>query len=166
MESLKKLSALLAFLAMSVFAFAQNQPISGKVTDANGNGLAGINVLIKGTRRGTATNADGSFTISAPTNATLIVSGVGFADQEIALDGRTDVSVSLTGRQSELNTVVITALGITKAERKVGYSVTAINGDQLNKARETNVALSLEGQVAGLDVHCGVTYRPAKIFIA
>lgn len=153
MESLKRLSALLAFLAMSVFAFAQNQPISGKVTDANGNGLVGINILIKGTRKGTATNTDGSFTINAPTNATLVVSGIGFADQEIALDGRTDVSISLTGRQSELNTVVITALGITKAERKVGYSVTAINGDQLNKARETNVALSLEGQVAGLDVH-------------
>ncbi|MDP4212817.1 MAG: SusC/RagA family TonB-linked outer membrane protein [Bacteroidota bacterium] len=138
---------------MSFFAFAQNQQISGKITDVNGNGLAGINVLVKGTRRGTATNADGSFTISAPVNATLVASGVGFADQEIVLNGRTEVNISLTGRQSELNTVVVTALGISKAEKKLGYSITSISGEQMTKARETNVALSLEGQVAGLDVH-------------
>ena len=153
MESLRRFSFLIVFLAFAVFAAAQNSTITGKVTDSTGNGIPGINVLVKGSTKGTFTKTDGSFSISAPTNATLVISGVGYATKEIALDGQTNVAILLLEKQSELNTVVVTALGISKESRKVGYAITTVGGDQLSKARENNIALGLEGQVAGLNVH-------------
>jgi len=153
MESLRKLSLLLTFLAFAVFAVAQNATITGTVTDLTGKGISGINVLVKGSTKGTSTKADGSFSLSAPAGATLVISGVGYAKREIALNGQTLLNITLSENASELSTVVVTALGISKDARKVGYAVTTVGGDQLDKARESNVALSLSGQVAGLNVH-------------
>ncbi len=111
-----------------------------------------MNVLLKGTRRGTVTGPDGSFSIKANPGV-LVISGVGYTQQEIPINGRTSIDVTLQESSKELESVVVTALGITKESRKLGYAVTTVNGDQMNKARETNVALSLSGQVAGLNVH-------------
>ena len=152
MKSLRKLTCLLSLLAACFFAHAQNT-VTGRVTDAGGKGIAGINVLVKGTRIGTSTKEDGSFSIPAPAGATLVISGIGYAPQEIAVNNRSSISVSLSEKQGELSAVVVTALGISKDARKVGYAVTTIGGGQLDKARESNVALSLSGQVAGLNVH-------------
>ena len=152
MKSLRKFTCLLTLLATCFFAKGQN-PISGKVTDSTGNGLEGINIIIKGTTKGTSTLAGGVFSIDAPSNATLIISGIGFSTQEVKIGGRSNIPISLSSSTGELSTVVVTALGITKQERKLGYAVTSVGGDQMTKARETNVALSLSGQVAGLDVH-------------
>ena len=152
MKSLRKLTCLLSLLAACFFAHAQNT-VTGRVTDAGGKGIAGINVLVKGTRLGTSTKEDGSFSIPAPAGATLVISGIGYAPQEIAVNNRSSISVSLSEKQGELSAVVVTALGISKDARKVGYAVTTIGGGQLDKARESNVALSLSGQVAGLNVH-------------
>ncbi len=152
MKIFKRLSFLFLLLAVCFFANAQNT-VTGRVTDSAGKGIPGINVLVKGSTKGTSTKADGSFSLSAPAGATLLVSGVGYAAREVAVNGQTMINVTLSERQSELNTVVVTALGISKESRKVGYAVTTVGGDQLDKARETNVALSLSGQVAGLNVH-------------
>ena len=114
---------------------------------------AGISVIVKGSRAGASTGNDGTFSLSAPSNGTLVVSGVGFVTKEIAVDGKSNLDITLSRSQNELNAVVVTALGISKQERKVGYSVTTVDGSQLDKAKETNVALSLAGKVAGLDVH-------------
>jgi len=140
MKSLRKFTCLLTLLATCFFAKGQN-PISGKVTDSTG------------TTKGTSTLAGGVFSIDAPSNATLIISGIGFSTQEVKIGGRSNIPISLSSSTGELSTVVVTALGITKQERKLGYAVTSVGGDQMTKARETNVALSLSGQVAGLDVH-------------
>lgn len=149
---MKKLSLLFTFLAAALFALAQDVMVSGKITNSAGTGVEGINVLVKGTTKGTVSKADGTFSINAASTATLVFSGVGYAQQEIAVNGQSDINVTLTESQNELNAVVVTALGITKDSRKVGYAVTAVNGDLMNKARETNVAYSLTGRVAGLNV--------------
>lgn len=149
---MKKLSLVFTFLAAMLFASAQDKTITGTVTNNAGKGIEGMNVILKGTRRGTVTRADGSFSIKANTGV-LVISGVGYEQQEVSIDGQTSIDVTLKDASKELESVVVTALGITKESRKLGYAVTTVNGDQFNKARETNVALSLEGQVAGLNVH-------------
>ena len=149
---MKKLSLVFTFLAAMLFASAQDKTVTGTVTNSAGKGIEGMNVLLKGTRRGTVTGPDGSFSIKANTGV-LVISGVGYTQQEIPINGRTSIDVTLQESSKELESVVVTALGITKESRKLGYAVTTVNGDQMNKARETNVALSLSGQVAGLNVH-------------
>ncbi len=153
MKSLRKLSLLLSFLLLCFFARAQQKTVSGKVTDSEGKGIPGISVVVKGTRTGASTSNDGTFSLESPSNATLVVSGIGYATKEISVSGKSSIDITLSSTQNELNAVVVTALGISKQERKLGYSVTTVNGSSLDKARETNVALSLSGQVAGLDVH-------------
>lgn len=153
MKSLRKLSLLLSFLLLCFFVRAQQQNVSGKVTDSEGKGIPGISVVVKGSRTGASTTNEGTFSLSAPSNGTLVVTGVGYAQKEIAVDGKSVIDITLARSQNELNAVVVTALGISKDERKLGYSVSTVSGNTLDKARETNVALSLAGQVAGLDVH-------------
>ena len=149
---MKKLSLFFMFLATMLCASAQDNTVTGTVTNNIGKGLEGMNVILKGTRKGTVTRSDGSFSIKAA-SGTLVISGIGYLPQEVAINGQSTVNVTLQDSKNELNAVVVTALGISKESRKLGYAVTTINGDQFTKARETNVALSLEGQVAGLNVH-------------
>jgi TonB-linked SusC/RagA family outer membrane protein len=139
-------------LTIALITVAQNVAVSGKVINSSGVGLPGINIQEKGSRKGTVTTPDGSFSITVPSSATLIVSGVGFTTQEVSVAGKSSFEITLTESAVELNSVVVTALGISKQSRRVGYAVSTVAGDQLNKARETNVALSLTGQVAGLNV--------------
>jgi TonB-linked SusC/RagA family outer membrane protein len=149
---MKKLLLLLSVMTTALFTFAQNVSVSGKVTDSAGVGLPGINIQEKGTRKGTVTQPDGAFTISVPSNATLVISGVGFATREVSVNGQTSLSVTLAETASELNNVVVTALGITKQARKVSYAVTTVGNELLSTARDNNVANNLSGRVAGLKV--------------
>ncbi|TSD67947.1 SusC/RagA family TonB-linked outer membrane protein [Inquilinus sp. KBS0705] len=125
-------------------------PITGLVTDENGEPLVGVSVLVKGTSTGAQTNTNGQFSIDAPANSTLVFSYVGFTTQEVAYTGK-PLRVTLVSN-TKLNEVVVTALGIKKDERKLGYAVTTVKGDLLNTAKETNVAYSLQGRVAGLSI--------------
>ncbi|RZK79097.1 MAG: SusC/RagA family TonB-linked outer membrane protein [Pedobacter sp.] len=131
---------------------ANKAVITGKVVDETGVGLPGVSIKIKGTTNGTVSDATGSFTINAPDNAVLEFSFLGYQTKEVSVAGKTNISVSLASESKGLTEVVVTALGITKDQKKLGYSVSTVNGEQLNKAKETNVALSLQGQVAGLSV--------------
>lgn len=149
MRSLRKLSLLLVFTCISLLAVSQSVPISGKVTDSKGSGVPGINVIVKGTTRGTATGTDGTFTISAPANGTLVFSGVGFAQQEISLNGRTSIDVQLAASQSELSEVVVTALGISRQAKSLVYATQSIKPAELTGVRDANNVLnSLQGKVA------------------
>lgn len=131
---------------------AANIVVKGRVVDEKGEGLPGVSVKIKGTTNGTVSDVNGDFSINAPENATLIFSFIGYEAQEVAVNSRTTINVKMASASRSLNEVVVTALGIKKDEKKLGYSVTTVGGDDLNKAKETNVALSLEGRVAGLQV--------------
>lgn len=126
--------------------------ITGKVVDETGAGLPGVSIKVKGTATGTVSDASGTFAITAPDNAILVFSFIGYEVKEVPVAGKTNISVSLVPESKGLTEVVVTALGITKDQKKLGYSVSTVNGEQLNKAKESNVALSLQGRVAGLSV--------------
>ncbi len=150
---MKKLYLLsLLMLAMVVQVYAQKS-ISGKITDAtNGDPLPGVNVVITGTAKGTITDFDGIYTIEVPADATqLTFSYVGYTPQIVDINGTTmDIALS---QGVELEDVVITALGISKKEKSLGYSVQDLEGDGFTQAREANIVNALNGKVAGVQIN-------------
>lgn len=128
--------------------------IRGRVTNEKGEPVPGATVSVKGSSKVVATNDNGEFELRGiDQNATLEISSIGYEKQVVKVNGQTTLAVQLKVSAASMGELVVTALGITKEERKLTYAVTTVSGDQLNKARETNVALSLAGQVAGLTVH-------------
>ncbi len=128
--------------------------VRGRITDEKGIPVPGATVMVKGTSKVVATNDNGEFELrDIDKNATLVVTSIGYERQEFKVNGLTSLSIQLKVGAAGLGEMVVTALGISKESKKLGYSVAVVGGDQFNKARETNVALSLEGQVSGLDVH-------------
>jgi len=129
-----------------------NVVVKGTVHDANGQPLPGVSIRVKGTSAGTQSDMNGNYSINVPDNATLVFSFLGYDTQEVVVAGKTTINVTLSEAAKNLNEVVVTALGIKKEERKIGYSATTVGADDLNKVKETNVASSLEGRVAGLQI--------------
>lgn len=147
---------LLILLLLSTYTFAQNIVISGKVKDQNGNPVSGATVSVKGSRQGAATNESGNFSINVKKGAELTISYVGFASQNIVANS-SPLNVTLQNSSNTLNEVVVTALGIKKEKKALGYAVTEVKGDELTQARTVNVANSLVGKVAGLNIASNVT---------
>ncbi|MCU0339879.1 MAG: SusC/RagA family TonB-linked outer membrane protein [Spirosomaceae bacterium] len=149
----KFLRALLVVVWAVTASFAQDRTLTGVVKDKDSQPVPGINVLLKGTNRGTSTDGDGAFKITAPASGTLVFSSVGYATQEIPFSGSSAViNVSMVTDDRTLNEVVVTALGIKKDERKLTYATQQIATKTFSQARELNVANSLAGRVAGLDI--------------
>jgi TonB-linked SusC/RagA family outer membrane protein len=142
------LFSLISFFSSSIFS----QNVTGKVSDETGKGLSLISVLVKGTATGTTTDASGQYKISAASNAILLFSSVGYNNMEVSVNGRTVVNVTLTSNAQNLGEVVITALGITKQARGLGYSATNVKPDDLTVNRTPNVINALQGKVAGLNI--------------
>lgn len=127
--------------------------VKGKVTSgADNQPLPGVNVLAKGTFNGVITNPDGSYQITVPSNTTLVFSFIGFVPQEIPVQGKNALDVTLLENITQMNEVVVTALNINRTKSSLGYSVTSIKGDNLNQAKENNVINTLSGKVAGLQI--------------
>lgn len=126
--------------------------ITGKVVDENNQPLPGVSVKVKGTNIGAVTDAGGNFKLDPGSNTILVFTFISYAQQEVNIAGKTTVSVKLLPDTKNLKEVVVTALGIQKEARKVGYAVTTVKSDQLSVARETNIAASLQGQAAGVSV--------------
>ena len=141
-------------LCLSLLTFAQTRQLTGKVIGPDNQGVVSTTVRVKGTSNVTTTNADGVFSIKAPMGAfTLEISSVGFASKEVAVRAdESNVIISLSTDATQLQDVVVTALGISKQSRKLGYAVTTIGNEALSQARESNVGNSLSGRVAGLKV--------------
>jgi TonB-linked SusC/RagA family outer membrane protein len=133
---------------------AQNRTISGRVTaQEDGSALPGVNVLVKGTTTGTVTDSDGHYTLSVPENAqTLIFTFIGLTTTEAQIGGRTTVDVQMETDVKQLGEVVVTAMGIERSKSELGYASQQVSASQLNPARSVNVANSLSGKVAGLDI--------------
>ncbi|OIN58384.1 SusC/RagA family TonB-linked outer membrane protein [Arsenicibacter rosenii] len=149
----KWLFALLAVALTTLQVMAQERTISGRVTSAEDNTpIPGANVVVKGTTRGTTTDANGRFTISANAGQTLRISFIGTVPQEIQLGNATSLNVSLKAEASSLNEVVVTALGIKREKRQLGYAVTEVNGADLANSQRDNFINALQGRVAGLQV--------------
>jgi TonB-linked outer membrane protein, SusC/RagA family/TonB-dependent outer membrane receptor, SusC/RagA subfamily, signature region len=132
--------------------WAQNINVTGKVSDKNGEPMIGVYVLVEGTRTGASTNIDGIYQISAPANANLVFTSMGYKDVTVAVSGRAKVDVVMEDDALMLEETVVTALGIKKERKALGYSVTEVNSAELLKNKQTNVINSLAGKVAGVNV--------------
>ena len=141
---------LLCTLLISAVSFAQT--ITGTVSDAAGKRLSGVSVSLKGSSKGTTTDGAGNFSISAAPDAVLVFSYIGFVSQEVSVGKQNVLTIVLVANADQLGEVVITALGVKREAKKLGYSATSINADELVKNRTTNVGESLEGRVAGLNI--------------
>jgi TonB-linked SusC/RagA family outer membrane protein len=150
MTKLRLLAALLC-LSVSLRTFSQTIAVTGTVSTPNGDPIVKASITVKGTRQGTATGNDGKFSLLIKPGETLQISAIGFQSQEI-IARQGEISITLTPKSSELNDVVVTALGVKKEKRALGYSVTEVKGQELTQARSVNIANSLEGKVAGLNI--------------
>lgn len=130
---------------------AERIDVRGKVIDANGEPLIGVSVRVKGTQIGASTDVQGNYVLDAPTNAVLVFTYVGYVTQEVAVNGRTSVNITLAEDRQALSEVVVTALGVTKAKRGLGYAVQEVRGEEFTEARQNNLASSLTGKIAGVD---------------
>lgn len=139
----------MAGACLSPGAFAQTK-ISGKVIDKDSGPLIGVSILVKNTTTGTVTDIDGGFTLNAPdANATLVLSYTGYATQEIALAGRTNLDVTMTVDNLLLNEVVVVGYGVQKKETVTG-AVSSVKGSDLVKSPAVNVSNSIAGRMAGV----------------
>ena len=141
------LSALLT-LTFSMSAIAQQ--ITGSVSDDAGIPLPGASVVIQGTSSGTTTDFDGNFSIETSQGSTLVISYVGY-DSQLIVVGSSPINVQLIS-ENALDEVVVTALGLTREKKSLGYSVTEVDGDEINTVKDNNIASSLMGKVAGLNI--------------
>ena len=138
-------------------AFAQQKKtVTGNVTDETGSGLAGVTIAIKGGGNLGVTDANGHFSVAvAPSQNVLVFSYVGFEKQEVNIASQTSIAVVLKSSIKENEEVVVTALGITKQKRSLGFSVTEVKGDALAKTNEVNPINALQGKVAGVQIDMG-----------
>jgi len=129
----------------------QTRTIRGRITDIGGEPLSGISVLVKGTTKGTSTDSNGEYAIDVSANdAVLIFSSIGFVAQEISTVGKTQISVVLQSESSDIDEVVVTALGIKREEKSLGYAVQKVSGEALQTVKGVDVVQSLTGKTAGL----------------
>lgn len=133
---------------------AQNRLITGKVTSSEDNSpLPGVTIIIKGTNQGTTTNADGEYQISASQGAVVQASFIGFATASVTLGNQTTLNFSLKPDASNLQEVVITAQGIRKSQRELGYAVSKVETGDVTVGRSPQLAQALSGKVTGLAVY-------------
>lgn len=151
----KKVIRLLFVLCMvCTYGMNAQTTVKGVVVDsATKVALPGVSIVIKGTSKGTTTDFDGNYSISVPNNETALeFSYIGFVSQVAQVNGRATINISLIEDVSKLEEVVVTALGIKRERKSLGYSVQELKGENLTEARETNVTNALSGKISGLQV--------------
>ena len=141
-------SALFVLVAASLSA--QNITVAGRITDAsNGEGAAFASVQVRGTTLGTIADTDGNYSLSAPADGILVFSSVGYVTLQVAIENRRTINVSISPDAESLDQVVVTAQGLTRKEKAIGYSTVKIEGEDLTMARQTDLGQSLAGKVSG-----------------
>jgi TonB-linked SusC/RagA family outer membrane protein len=151
---MKKINTLLfSLLIVLSHALAQDIQVSGTVThSADGKPIAGATILVKGTLNGTMTDGMGNYKISCPANTTLIYSFVGMKTTDEQVNGRTTINIVLIDDALNLNQVVVTALGVKREKKQLGYSVQDVKSEDLNMAQNLNPLGALSGKVAGASI--------------
>jgi len=152
LPNMRKLTGLclVMLLCFTSTVLAQTTEVTGKVTDANGLPVPNASVREKGTRNGTTANASGVFSIKVKSNATLLISAVGFETQEVAATG--NVSVSLVTDVKGMSEVVVTGTGVATAKRKLAIAVESISADKLPAAPTASIDQALVGKIAGAQI--------------
>lgn len=156
--ALRSVLILSCVLLLGNDAFAQRN-VTGTITDlSTDESLPGVNILVQGTTLGTVTNVEGSYTISVPDeNSILVISSVGYETVEEKVGNRSTIDVVLSPDLTQLGEVVVTALGVEKQRKSLGYSVSEVKGESLVQAREINLGNALSGRVAGVNVSSAAT---------
>lgn len=135
----------------AAFTLLPDITITGKVTGANGEPMGGVSVTVKGITQGVSTDTKGNYTIVAGETATLNVSSVGYGTQEIMVEGRTTINITLAASASQLEQVVVVGYG-TQRKRDLTGSVTSVTGEEVARMPNTNPIGSLQGKVAGFTI--------------
>lgn len=142
---------------------ASLKTLAGSVKDINGEIIIGANILVKGTTNGTITDIDGNFSLSeVPENATLVISYIGYTTQELAVKNAKSFHIRLKEDSETLEEVVVTALGIKREEKALGYAVQKVSGSTLNTVKTVDVATSLTGKIAGLNIQNSTEFNSAS----
>lgn len=153
---MRKITLMLVFLLIAGvnLAFAQARTITGTVTSAqDGMGIPGVTVMVKGTTIGTTTDIDGKYQIDVrPDHKTLIFRYVGMTTQEIAIGSENTINVVLQSDVLQMDEVVVTALGVSRERKSLGYATQEVGGDELNTVKRDNFINSLSGRAAGVQV--------------
>jgi TonB-linked SusC/RagA family outer membrane protein len=147
---------------------AQTRVITGTVTGADdGQSIIGCTVQLKGTSTGITTDINGKYSLTIPQNATtLLFSFIGMKAQEVGINGRLVIDVILQSELVGLSEVVVTALGIKRSEKSIGYSASTVNSDEINTAKAPSLITGLQGKVAGLSISSGGgTGSSQKVYI-
>jgi TonB-dependent SusC/RagA subfamily outer membrane receptor len=133
---------------------APKRPITGLVTDEKGAGLPGVSVIVKGSQRGTTSNSEGSFQLDIPDGGTsvLVFSFVGYDSKEVVAGNQSTFRVSLAPASKALNEVVVTALGIKKQAKSIGYATSTVTSDQITVNRTANFMNALQGKIPGVNI--------------
>ena len=151
-QNLSSIMLAIGFILYAGVSFSQDLSVKGIVSDKTNNGVAGISVKIKGTNQGTTTDNVGNYKISVGLNTVLVFSSIGFVSQEIKVGNRNAINVTLAEETQNLEEIVVTALGIKKDAKKLGYSVSTITREALTENRTPNFMNALQGQIAGVNI--------------
>ena len=136
--------------------------VSGTIVDTAGEPIIGANIKLKGAQgTGTITDVEGNFKLEVPTNGVLIVSFIGYQQQEVAVNGKTMLKIKMAEDAEMIDEVVVTALGIKREEKALGYAVQKVGGSKLSTVKPVNIATSLTGKVAGLNVTNSTEFNTA-----
>ena len=150
---MKKFTGLLVLLLLCVgYGYAQTNRVTGTVTGADNQGLPGVNVLVGGTTTGTTTDADGKYAINAPGNASLIFSYISYLSQTVPVNNRSIIDVKLIEDAKAIDEVIVTALGIKRESKTLGYATATVNAEQINVNRTPNFVSGLQGKMAGVNI--------------
>lgn len=140
------------FLLITGSMWAQNLNVTGKVTDKKGEPVIGVYVLVEGTRTGTSSDINGNYAITAPANGKLVFTSMGYKEVVATVNGRAKIDVVMEDDARVLGDVVVTALGIKKERKALGYAVSDIKSEELMKNKTANPISSLSGKIAGVNI--------------
>ena len=154
---MKTIIRLLMFFVFTMAIFVadaqEKRTVSGFVQDSSGTGLPNVSVLVKGTKKGSVTDNEGNFKISLSTSENVLeFSAIGYVKREVQVGSQDILNVALENNNNSLNTVVVTALGIKREARSLGYSNQTVSGNAVTKANAPNIATGLIGKAAGLNI--------------
>ncbi|WP_202911982.1 SusC/RagA family TonB-linked outer membrane protein [Arenibacter aquaticus] len=146
---------LLFFSTNALMAQSVQHTVTGNITSSeDGMPLPGVSIVLQGTSQGVTSDFDGNYSINVPNgNGTLVFSYLGFESQQLAVNGRTSINVSMEPGAEALDEVVVTALGIKREDKSLGYSVENVAGEELTRVAQENVLNSLSGKVAGVTLN-------------
>jgi TonB-linked SusC/RagA family outer membrane protein len=150
---MRKCLSLIALLIFCVSVFAQTKTTTGRVTDQLGAPVPFATIRVKGSKSGTSADADGNFTIRTKEGDILVVTGTGITAKEVTVPATGAVSIQVAHKETNLSEIVVTALGVQRQSKELGYATAKITSDELTQAKVTNIGTGLAAKVSGLQVN-------------